>query len=845
MRERIKIPVEKMQKVQYPFCAVVGHEKAKLSLVLNAINPRIGGVLISGAKGIGKSVLIRGLAEILPEGETVEGCHYNCNPHDRANMCELCRIRLKHGEVQVSRKKMKIIELPLGATEDRVLGSIDVERAFREGLKGLQHGLLAEANQNVLYIDEINLLPDHLVNTILDPAASGWNIVEREGISLTHPSRFVLIASMNPEEGNLRPQILDRFPLHVKLDTINDLTQRTEIIKRNMVFEENPEAFRKNFEQQQENLRKRILAARELLPEVQTSEAIYKSIAKFCSDLRVDGHRPDIVILKAAEALAAFEGRKEVTPEDVITVSDMALSHRTRMQGLKGPLPPYQISREVRKGLFELKLIAPPASKEEKAPLLTPEEVREAMSRLARRYKTHKVGVTKKPKRQSPLIRAISLLSIPLLIVFSSYLFSVMILLIYFSIFGSPPENLTALFSVDRTLPLTLTLAIVFSLLLILSGRRRKTPVIFFYDRRGKELPRKVLPFHLTSKETYTSLGEHIIISLSGAYIHRVYRALVNYGKKVANTFSQLFSEPSGGFSISVEGTVRMGRRLLPSKRSKITSTRGMRGRYVWYELPKEKPWEIALPPTIRAAATHQKFKEPGELSLKITPQDLRVKVRESPTPLTIILLLDMSESMSMSLENVRKAVLSLHESAIRRRDRVGLIVFKGSDATLLQHPTTNLNLIVRKLLKVGTSDFTPLATGMLKAWRKFRMERTKNKDILPLLVIVSDGITNVPLDRPLSPFTRSKLLNHAQADVIDVAHLLAKDQIHIVVINTAHHPEELDIQKKKIPGWYTPTAFLFEVSRITKGRYYGLSEKGIVQTIVLTEAITAMPHSF
>lgn len=211
----------------FPFTALVDQERLKLALLLNAINPRIGGVLIRGAKGTGKSTSVRALADLLPEIEVVEDCPFGCSPHDPTNMCDLCRSRKEKGEdLPAVPRKMKVIDLPIGATEDRVVGTLDIEKAIRDGVKSLRPGLLAEANQNILYIDEINLLPDHLINCIIDPASSGWNIVQREGISLTHPSSFTLIATMNPEEGELRPQILDRFALSVKMEDIQDSRER-------------------------------------------------------------------------------------------------------------------------------------------------------------------------------------------------------------------------------------------------------------------------------------------------------------------------------------------------------------------------------------------------------------------------------------------------------------------------------------------------------------------------------------------------------------------------------------------------------------------------------------------
>ncbi|MEM0084483.1 MAG: ATP-binding protein [Candidatus Methanomethylicia archaeon] len=345
----------------YPFTAIVDQENMKLALLLNAINPRIGGVLIRGAKGTGKSTAVRALAEILPEIEVVKGCPFNCNPRDPTNMCEICRSKYENGEpLEIERKKMRIVTLPIGATEDRVVGTLDIARAIKEGIKALEPGLLAEANQNILYVDEINLLPDHIVDDILDAAASGWNVVEREGISVAHPARFILIGTMNPEEGELRPQLLDRLALHVQVENIYEKDLRIEIMKRNLEYEENPEAFRSKYAQQQEELKRRIIQARMLLQKVKVPDKLLEVISRLCIKLRVDGHRPDITILKTAKTLAAFEGNTEVTLEHIITCAKLTLSHRTRRGGLEEPATPQQIEAAIKEVISEAKILEAP-----------------------------------------------------------------------------------------------------------------------------------------------------------------------------------------------------------------------------------------------------------------------------------------------------------------------------------------------------------------------------------------------------------------------------------------------------------------------------------------------------
>ena len=328
----------------FPFTAFVDQERLKLALLLNAINPRIGGVLIRGPKGTGKSTAVRALVDLLPEVEVVADCPFNCNPHDPTNMCELCRSRLMRGEkLPIERRKMEIVELPIGATEDRVVGTLDIEKAIREGVRALEPGILAQANQNLLYIDEINLLPDHIVDCILDAAASGWNVVEREGISVQHPARFILVGTMNPEEGELRPQLLDRMALHTEVSTIRDPKLRMEVMRLNIEFEEDPIGFRERYAERQRELMGRIERAKRLLPSVKVPEDLYEVVARMAIDLNVDGHRPDIIIVKAAKALAALRGREVMEPEDILECAYLALSHRTRNMGVDPPASEAQI----------------------------------------------------------------------------------------------------------------------------------------------------------------------------------------------------------------------------------------------------------------------------------------------------------------------------------------------------------------------------------------------------------------------------------------------------------------------------------------------------------------------
>jgi len=331
-------------RIVYPFSAIVSLDKLKLAILINAINPKIGGILIRGPKGSGKTTIVRGLADILPEIKVVKDCPFNCSPCDPSNMCEKCSERYSNGEkLAIEERKMVVVDLPLGATEDRVVGSLDVEKAIKSGIEALEAGILAEANQNILYVDEINLLPDHIADDLLDAASTGWNVVEREGISISHPSRFIFIGTMNPEEGQLRPQLLDRFSLSVDVERISSAEERMEIVKRNIEFETNPETFLEKYKANQENLRNRIIQAREILPKIEMPEKLLEATCKACLDLKVDGMRPDIVIGKAAQTLAAFENRTSVTLKDVLIAAELALNHRTREGGFLESATPNEI----------------------------------------------------------------------------------------------------------------------------------------------------------------------------------------------------------------------------------------------------------------------------------------------------------------------------------------------------------------------------------------------------------------------------------------------------------------------------------------------------------------------
>jgi magnesium chelatase subunit I len=323
----------------YPFSAIVGQEELKLALLLCVVDPTIGGVMVMGHRGTAKSTAVRALASLLPPMRVVVGCPYNCDPVKPSQNCPFCSAAGRRASGPRSRSSVEravpVVDLPLGATEDRVVGSLDIERALVDGVQSFAPGLLARANRGFLYIDEVNLLEDHLVDLLLDVAQSGVNVVEREGISVRHPARFVLVGSGNPEEGDLRPQLLDRFGLHARITTISGVAERVEIVKRRRAFDSDPAGFAALWEKETRKLQRKLKSGQKRLPDVVLNDETLIAAAQLCVALAIDGHRGELTLCRAATALAAFEGRDATSPADIARVAVLSLRHRLRKDPLE------------------------------------------------------------------------------------------------------------------------------------------------------------------------------------------------------------------------------------------------------------------------------------------------------------------------------------------------------------------------------------------------------------------------------------------------------------------------------------------------------------------------------
>ncbi|SMB91208.1 protoporphyrin IX magnesium-chelatase [Thermanaeromonas toyohensis ToBE] len=596
----------------YPFTALIGQDKMKLALILNVINPRIGGVLVRGEKGTGKSTAVRALANLLPEIEVVAGCPCNCDPRDTCRLCPFCQERRAAGETLASiTRPVPVVDLPVSATEDRVVGSLDMEYALRQGRRRFEPGILAQANRGFLYVDEVNLLDDHLVDILLDVAASGVNVVEREGIAFVHPARFVLVGTMNPEEGELRPQFLDRFGLCVPVEGITDLKDRVAILQRREAFDNDPLGFLASFAEQEQEMRERIKKACALLPQVTLPPPVLALIAELVEEAKAAGQRAEITMAEAARALAAWEGRGVVEAKDVERVADLVLYHRRRKI-----MPPQE--RE------ELQNPSPPSTDDG----------------------------------------------------------------------GEPKENETGPSSSQEN-----------SSWEVSSTKRTEESLTTEETQEEGKIEKLPSP----GRETVFSMGEPFPV------------------KRIEYQRDRKLRRGSG----------RRSRTRTPTKL----------GRYVRATLWRGGQ-DLAFDATLRAAAPYQNVRPRNGLALAIESSDLREKVRERRIGNFLLFVVDASGSMGAEQRMVaaKGAILSLLIDAYQKRDRVGMVAFKGEKAEVLLPPTNSVELAEKRLAELPTGGRTPLAAGLWKAYEVLRAHLLKDPYLAPMMIIVSDGRANVSL---------------------------------------------------------------------------------------------------
>ncbi|WNZ12590.1 putative cobaltochelatase [Streptomyces sp. 11x1] len=608
----------------FPFTAVVGQGDLQLALLLNAISPRIGGVLVRGEKGTAKSTAVRALAALLPEVEVVVGCRFSCDPVKPDPACP----DGPH-EPAFETRPSRMVELPVGASEDRLVGALDIERALSEGVKAFEPGLLADAHRGILYVDEVNLLHDHLVDLLLDAAAMGASYVEREGVSVRHAARFLLVGTMNPEEGELRPQLLDRFGLTVEVAASREPDQRVEVVRRRLAYDDDPAGFAARWADEEADVRQRIVAARELLPSVVLGDGALLQIAATCAAFEVDGMRADIVMARTATALAAWAGRTEVLAEDVRRAALLALPHRRRRNPFDAP------------GLDEDKL----------------DETLEEFAEPPRNSN----GPSDSNDPNDP------------------------------DHSGDPGDSPDEDPDPGPDGP----------------GGGGRPPAPESDGPQGGE------------GGTPPESGEGVPAQAPAAGEQSAVRAAEPFRTKV-------LSVPGLG-----EGAA--GRR---------SRARTEHGRTTGARRPRGTLTKLHLAATVQAAAPHQRTRGRSGPGLVVRRDDLRQATREGREGNLVLFVVDASGSMAarQRMGAVKGAVLSLLLDAYQRRDKVGLVTFRGSAAEVALPPTSSVDAAAARLESLPTGGRTPLAAGLLKAHDVLRVERLRDPARRPLVVVVTDG---------------------------------------------------------------------------------------------------------
>lgn len=655
---------------------------------------------------------------------------------------------------------MRIITLPLSATEDRVVGSIDIEKALKHGIETFKPGVLADANQNILYIDEINLLPDHLVDDLLDTAASGWNIVEREGVSVKHPSRFILIGTMNPEEGELRPQLLDRLALSVTIDNISSVEDRVEIVRRNTEFEKSPEKFYKKYVEQQKRLRDNILKARSIISKVKVSEKLIKAISRMCINLQVDGMRPDIVIYKTACAIAALNNRTTVGEEDVLKAAKLALQHRTRKKGFLNP-PTEKEIEEAFKAVFSEIELASHLSKwggEKSFSFASSSFTAKGSVVQNRKRRRSNVKLREKETKYENAGKIVvdGWKRNRFKRIFRVLLFPLVAMLIYFAIRWP---------------------TLIFSILIIMVPL---LPAFYFLFKKFKKkvkLTDDIEHSKFQRKGFRSGIFEKLVAvrtifsKIKSSSFFKGLAVIVEWQMSIFRTYKTLFK---------LKGRDRIIRQSV-GKRA-LTVSKGSRGKTIGWKIPKGTISDVHIPATIRAAAAHgTSFGKNGILQL--SKSDLRERIHAYYAPVTIILILDLSDSMSVIRFHLREILHKIYQETYRYRDKLGIVGLKDATAAVIQPPTRNLRVIAGKIKMLRVSGYTPLASGILEAIRSLHREKLRDPEMIPMVVILTDGFANIPLRvdpisgkiRPYRVLVESLGRNLAIEDVVSTCILLKK----------------------------------------------------------------------
>lgn len=608
----------------YPFTALVGQDDLRLALLLNAVSPAVGGVLVRGEKGTAKSTAVRALSALLPQVPVVAGCRFSCDPAAPDPACP----DGPHDVGGASVRDARMVELPVGASEDRLVGALDIERALSEGVKAFEPGLLADAHRGILYVDEVNLLHDHLVDLLLDAAAMGASYVEREGVSVRHAARFLLVGTMNPEEGELRPQLLDRFGLTVEVAASRETDQRVEVVRRRLAYDDDAEGFAARWHDDESVLRERIVAARALLPQVRLGDGALRQIAATCAAFEVDGMRADIVMARTATALAAWAGRGNVLAEDVRQAALLALPHRRRRNPFDAP------------GLDEDKLDD------------TLEQADDGQN------DGNDGDDDPEPDGDGP------------------------------GGGGQPPQG------------------------------GPDTP----------DVPDQRAPHDAPADDGETGGPDEQAPEQAPA---QAPAAGAGAGEQQAVRASEPFRTKM--LSVPGLGEGAAGRR---------SRARTEHGRTTGARRPQGALTKLHLAATVQAAAPHQRARGRSGRGLVVRRDDLRQATREGREGNLVLFVVDASGSMAarQRMSAVKGAVLSLLLDAYQRRDKVGLVTFRGNDAEVALPPTSSVDAAAARLETLPTGGRTPIAAGLLKAHDVLRVERLRDPARRPLVVVVTDG---------------------------------------------------------------------------------------------------------